>query len=71
MHICVWAHRHKDKVEGNQLDIALNMLENTDQLGIQKNQEGLISPNYGKVKFKRGRKSLKELREAYGNAKEQ
>ena len=35
------------------------------------NQEGIRTPNYGSLKVKRGRKSLKELREADGQAKEQ
>ena len=35
------------------------------------NQEGLSSPKYGRVKGKRGRKSLKELREVDGLSKEQ
>ena len=40
-------------------------------LGIQENQEGISSPRYGRVKGKRGRKSLKELREVEGLCKEQ
>ena len=35
------------------------------------NQEGRTSPNCGKPKGKRGRKSLKELREFEGLAREQ
>jgi hypothetical protein len=35
------------------------------------NQEGLTTPNYGKPKGKRGRRSLKDLREAEGLAREQ
>ena len=35
------------------------------------NQEGIKNPRYGKSKVKRGKKSLKELREAKGQAKEQ
>ena len=35
------------------------------------NQEGIRNPRYGKSKVKRGRKSLKELREVEGQAKEQ
>ena len=40
-------------------------------LGIQMNQEGLSSPRFGKYKRKRGKKSLKELREADGLCREQ
>ena len=35
------------------------------------NQEGVESPNNGKVKPKRGTKSLKELREVDGQTREQ
>ena len=35
------------------------------------NQEGLTTPICGKTKQKRGRKSLKELREAAGQVKDQ
>ena len=41
------------------------------ELGIQMNQQGLTYPNYGKPKGKRGRRSLKELRETEGLAREQ
>ena len=41
------------------------------EFGILMNQEGLTSPRYGKLKRKRGRKSLKELRESEGLAREQ
>ena len=41
------------------------------EFGILMNQEGLTSPIYGKLKRKRGRKSLKELRESEGLAREQ
>ena len=40
-------------------------------MGIAINQEGLKTPNCGKKKKKWGRKSLKELREATSQAKEQ
>ena len=40
------------------------------ELGIAMNQEGLTTPNYGKPKGKRGRRSLKDLREAEGLARE-
>lgn len=61
----------KDQKEGKQSKITLNAQENIEQLGIQMNQEGINSPKCGKVKAKRGRKSLKELREADGQAKDQ
>ena len=35
------------------------------------NQEGIKAPRYGKLKVKRGRKSLKELREVDRQPKEQ
>ena len=41
------------------------------EFGICMNQEGLVSPVYGKSKGKRGRRSLKELRESEGLANEQ
>ena len=41
------------------------------ELGIEMNQEGLSSPIYGKPKRKRGRSSLKNLREVEGLAREQ
>ena len=41
------------------------------ELGLLMNQEGKISPITGKPKGKRGRKSLKELRESKGLAREQ
>ena len=41
------------------------------ELGIEMNQEGLTSPKYGKPKGKRGRRSLKNLREVEGLAREQ
>ena len=60
-----------EEKEGNQSEIALNAQKNMEQLGIQMNLEGINSPKYGKVKTKRGRKSLKELREAVSQAQEQ
>ena len=45
--------------------------ENLDQLGISMHWEGNKVPNCGKTSVKRGRKSLKELREADGKAREQ
>ena len=45
--------------------------ENPVQLGIFKNLEGNRHPNYGKTPMKRGRKSLKVLREADGKVREQ
>lgn len=43
----------------------------TKYLGIQQNQESLSSPNFGKSKGRRGRRSLKDLREAEGLSSEQ
>lgn len=53
------------------LNAAQNAHNNMEQLGIQMNQEGLNSPKCRKVKVKRGRKSLKELREVDGHNREQ
>ena len=47
---------------GNKISITQNAKKYLEHLGIQMNQEGLSSPKYGKVKGKRGRRSLKELR---------
>ena len=44
---------------------------NLDHLGIYMYQEGLKSSCCGKVKGKRGRKYLKDLREADGLSREQ
>lgn len=44
---------------------------NQAQLGIFMNQEGIRTPRYGSSKSKRGRKYLKELREADGQDREQ
>ena len=44
--------------------------ENPVQLGIFKNLEGNRHPNYGRTPMKRGRKSLKVLREADGKVRE-
>ena len=57
--------------EGGQNDVINNAKDNIEQLGILMNQEGIKAPRYGKTKVKRGRKSLKELKEVDGQAKEQ
>ena len=44
---------------------------NYEYLGILMNQEGIKVSRCGKMKVKRGSKSLKELREVDGQAKEQ
>ena len=46
----------------------INPKDYHEQLGISMNQEGIRNPRYGKSKVKRGRKSLKELREVEGQA---
>ena len=48
-----------------------DMEENQQELGLYMNQEGLSSPIFGKIKGKRGRKTLKELREIEGLSREQ
>ena len=45
--------------------------ENLVQLGILQNLEGNKFPYCGRIPTKRGRKSLKEVREADGNVREQ
>ena len=54
----------------NKIPIIQNAKNDLEHLGIQMNQQGLNSPNFGRVKGKRGRKSLKELREVDGQARE-
>ena len=63
----------EDQQEGEVSSIAEKVLDeqNLDKLGIAMNQEGLTTPICGKTKQKRGRKSLKELREAAGQVKDQ
>ena len=58
-------HALSDKVE-----IVQTTEIHLEQLGIYMSQEGSKSPNCGRIKGKRGRKSLKELREAEGLSKE-
>ena len=55
----------------NIFSVAKMAEANLDQLRIQMNQEGIKSHICGKMKGKRGRKSLKELREVDGHNKEQ
>ena len=57
----------EDCISPTAQDLEVYQLE----LGLHMNQEGRISPISGKPKGKRGRKSLKELRESEGLAKEQ
>ena len=63
----------EDQQEGEVSDIAKQALNegNIDKLGIAINQEWLKTPICGRTKQKRGRKSLKELREAAGQVKDQ
>ena len=63
----------EEQQEGEVSSIVEKILDeqNLDKLGIAMNQEGLITPICGKTKQKRGRKSLKELREAAGQVKDQ
>ena len=55
--------KDKDVVEGNQLETISNVLGNIEEMGILRNKKGIDSLNYGKIKAKRGRKSLEVLRE--------
>lgn len=59
------------KVDSSRISIVQCASKNLDQLGISMNWEGNKVPNCGKTSMKRGRKSLKELREADGKAWEQ
>ena len=54
----------------NKISITHNAEKDLENLKIQMNQEGLSSPKYGKVKGKRSRRSLKELKEANGLSRE-
>ena len=59
------------KVDSSRISTVQCASENLDQLGISMHWEGNKVPNCGKTSVKRGRKSLKELREADGKAREQ
>ena len=63
-------NEEKCEKEGKQHEISLNAQENIEQLGILMNQEGINTPKYSRLQAKRGRKSLKELKEVDGQAKE-
>ena len=60
-----------EKIEDYNSPTEQNLEIYHQEFGILMNQEGLSSPIYGKLKRKRGRKSLKELRESEGLAREQ
>ena len=62
--------KEKEIEESIKVETLKSAQENLDQLGIIKNLEGVKFPNYGKTLAKRGRKLLKELREANGKAQE-
>lgn len=64
-HAYIEEKSYKEKISN------LNIEKVLVELGIQKNQVGLCSPNFGKVKGKRGRRSLKDLREFEGLYREQ
>ena len=55
----------------HKIDIVQTAENNIDQLGICMSQEGPKRPCCGKIKGKRGRKSLKEIREAESHNKDQ
>ena len=60
-----------DRTEDGNISTTQELDIFQQELGIEMNQEGLTSPKYGKPKRKRGRKSLKDLREIEGLAREQ
>ena len=60
-----------DKQSNCKISLVHSLRNDSQHLGIQMNQEGLSSPKYGRSKGKRGRKSLKELREAIGQCRDQ
>ena len=55
----------------HKIDIVQTSENNIDQLGICMSQEGPKHPCCGKIRGKRGRKSLKELRESESLNKDQ
>ena len=58
--------------KGNdRASLSQNFTTSQQDLGLQQNQEGLITPRFGRAKRKRGRKSSKELREAEGLNRDQ
>ena len=65
------AQEEKNGSPESKIGVAKKIEANLEQLGIQMNQEGITSPICGRMRGKRGRKSLKELREADGHNKEQ
>ena len=65
------AQEEKNGSPESKIGAAKKVEANLDQLGIQMNQEGIKSTICGKMKDKRGRKSLKELREVDGHNKKQ
>ena len=64
-------NKEVDKQSNYKISLVHSLRNDSQHLGSQMNQEGLSSPKYGRSKGKRGRKSLKELREAIGHCKDQ
>ena len=64
-------HEDIEGIDDKKMINSLNSGKVLVNLGIQKNQVGLSSPNFGKEKGKRGRRSLKDLREVEGLGREQ
>ena len=62
---------NQEQITKSKIDIVQTAEGNIGQLGICMTQEGPKFPCYGKTKGKRGRKSLKELRETESLNKEQ
>ena len=60
----------QEQLPARKIDIVQTTKVNLEQLGIYMSQEGPKSPCCGKTKSKRGRKSLKELRESEGLSKD-
>ena len=62
---------NQEQITESKIDIVHTAEDNIGQLGICMSQEGPKFPCFGKTKGKRGRKSLKELRESESLNKDQ
>ena len=64
-------NENQEQQSEQKIDTVQTTESNMDQLGINMSQEGPKFPSYGKIRGKRGRKSLKELRESESLNKDQ
>ena len=70
--ICIELEIEEFRMTGEWTPSTIQDLDiHQQKFGIYMNKEGLASPIYGKPKGKRGRRSLKELRESEGLARDQ